>query len=66
MLQLQNKSVEENLSHLEDPLEGVQVADLTLHDGTEDETTHNLEYDETRVKASRAGINRKQKATQAN
>lgn len=34
------------MTHLEDPLEGVQVADLTLHNGTQDETSHNLKHDE--------------------
>lgn len=34
------------VTHLEDPLEGVQVADLTLHNGTQDETSHNLKHDE--------------------
>lgn len=35
----------ENVTHLEDPLEGVQVADLTLHNGAQDETSHNLKHD---------------------
>ena len=31
-----------DVTHLEDPLERVQVAALTLHNGAEDETSDNL------------------------